>query len=84
MKVFLLKITLKKLDPKYFINNELSIPNGINLFINDILNENLVVANDDYSLVSYIEGRRKRLIANNLIIGSSFQLSNNFEIRSMI
>ena len=68
-------------DPKYFINNELSIPNGINLFINDILNENLVVANDDYSLVSYIEGRRKRLIANNLIIGSSFQLSNNYDNR---
>jgi len=68
-------------DPKYFINNELSIPNGINLFINDILNENLVVANDDYSLVSYIEGRRKRLIANNLIIGSSFQISNNFDNR---
>ena len=68
-------------DPKYFINNALSIPNGINLFINDILNENLVVANDDYSLVSYIEGRRKRLIANNLIIGSSFQLSNNYDNR---
>lgn len=68
-------------DPKYFINNELSIPNGINLFINDILNENLVVANDDYSLVSYIEGRRKRLIANNLIIGSSFQISNNYDNR---
>ena len=68
-------------DPKYFINNKLSIPNGINLFINDILNENLVVANDDYSLVSYIEGRRKRLIANNLIIGSSFQISNNYDNR---
>ena len=68
-------------NPKYFINNELSIPNGINLFINDILNENLVVANDDYSLVSYIEGRRKRLIANNLIIGSSFQISNNYDNR---
>jgi len=68
-------------DPKYFINNELSIPNGINLFINDILNENLVVANNDYSLVSYIEGRRKRLIANNLIIGSSFQISNNYDNR---
>ena len=68
-------------DPKYFINNELSIPNGINLFINDILNENLVVANDDYSLVSYIEGRRKRLVANNLIIGSSFQISNNYDNR---
>ena len=46
-----------------------------------IRNENLVVANDDYSLVSYIEGRRKRLIANNLIIGSSFQLSNNYDNR---
>ena len=68
-------------DPKYFINNKLSIPNGINLFINDILNENLVVANDDYSLVSYIEGRRKRLVANNLIIGSSFQISNNYDNR---
>ena len=68
-------------DPKYFINNELSIPNGINFFINDILNENLVVTNDDYSLVSYIEGRRKRLIANNLIIGSSFQISNNYDNR---
>ena len=45
------------------------------------MNENLVVANDDYSLVSYIEGRRKRLIANNLIIGSSFQISNNYDNR---
>ena len=68
-------------DPKYFTNNELSIPNGINLFINDILNENLVTNNDDYSLVKYIEGRRERLIANNLIIGSSFQISNNYDNR---
>ena len=68
-------------DSKYFLNGQLNIPNGINLFIEDVLNGNLIVDSDDFSLVSYIDGRRQRLISNNLIIGSSFQISNNYDNR---
>jgi len=68
-------------DSKYFLNSQLNIPNGINLFIGDVLNGNLAVDSEDFSLVSYIEGRRQRLISNNLIVGSSFQISNNYDNR---
>ncbi len=68
-------------NSKYFLNGQLNIPNGINLFIEDVLNENLIVDSDDFSLISYIDGRRQRLISNNLIIGSSFQISNNYDNR---
>ena len=68
-------------DPKYFLNDQLNIPNGINLFIEDVLNGNIIIDSDDFSLLSYIEGRRQRLISNNLIIGSSFQISNNYDNR---
>ncbi|MDC3077268.1 BamA/TamA family outer membrane protein [Flavobacteriales bacterium] len=68
-------------DSKYFLNGQLNIPNGINFFIEDVLNGNLIVDSDDFSLISYIDGRRQRLISNNLIIGSSFQISNNYDNR---
>ena len=68
-------------DSKYFLNDQLNIPNGINLFIQDVLNGNIIIDSDDFSLLSYIEGRRQRLISNNLIIGSSFQISNNYDNR---
>ena len=68
-------------DSKYFLNDQLNIPNGINLFIQDVLNGNIIIDSDDFSLLSYIEGRRQRLISNNLIIGSSFQVSNNYDNR---
>ena len=68
-------------DSKYFLNDQLNIPNGINLFIEDVLNGNIIIDSDDFSLLSYIEGRRERLISNNLIIGSSFQISNNYDNR---
>ena len=68
-------------DSKYFLNDQLNIPNGINLFIEDVLNGNIIIDSDDFSLLSYIEGRRQRLISNNLIIGSSFQVSNNYDNR---
>ena len=68
-------------DSKYFLNDQLNIPNGINLFIEDVLNGNIIIDSDDFSLLSYIEGRRQRLISNNLIIGSSFQISNNYDNR---
>ena len=68
-------------DSKYFLNSQLNIPNGINLFIGDVLDGNLVVDSEDFSLVSYIDGRRQRLISNNLIVGSSFQISNNYDNR---
>ena len=69
----------KKTSIKNTANKETTFTS--NTTLNDILNENLVIDNDDFSLVSYIEGRRKRLIANNLIIGSSFQISNNYDNR---
>ena len=68
-------------DSKYFLNDQLNIPNGINLFIEDVLNGNIIIDSDDFSLLSYIESRRQRLISNNLIIGSSFQISNNYDNR---
>ena len=68
-------------DSKYFLNDQLNIPNGINLFIEDVLNGNIIIDSDDFSLLSYIDGRRQRLISNNLIIGSSFQISINYDNR---
>ena len=68
-------------DSKYFLNDQLNIPNGINLFIEDVLNGNIIIDSDDFSLLSYIESRRQRLISNNLIVGSSFQISNNYDNR---
>ena len=68
-------------DSKYFLNDQLNIPNGINLFIEDVLNGNIIIDSDDFSSLSYIESRRQRLISNNLIVGSSFQISNNYDNR---
>jgi outer membrane protein assembly factor BamA len=68
-------------DPLYFSNDVLNIPSGINLFIEDVINENLIINADDFSAVRYIDGRRQRLISNNLIIGSTIQISNNYDNR---
>ncbi len=68
-------------DPLYFSNDILNIPNGINLFIKDVINKNLIINADDFSAVRYIDGRRQRLISNNLIIGSTIQISNNYDNR---
>lgn len=58
--------------------NKLIIPNGINLFINDVISKNLTLNQKDFNTVNYINDRRNRLTSNNLIISSSFsKISNN-------
>ena len=54
--------------------NKLIIPEGINSFIKDVINRNLSLNEDDFNTVNYINDRRNRLTANNLIIGSSYSL----------
>ena len=69
-------------DSKYFINGNLGIPNGINLFINDALTIlKSSINTDDLNKIGYINNRKKRLTTNNLIIGSSFSVSNNYDNR---
>ena len=69
-------------DSKYYINGNLSIPSGIDLFINDALTIfNTTLNNDDLNKIDYINNRKKRLTTNNLIIGSSFSISNNYDNR---
>ena len=69
-------------DSKYFINGNLGIPNGINLFINDALTIlKSSINTDDLNKIGYINNRKKRLTTNNLIIGSSFSVSNNYDDR---
>ncbi len=69
-------------DSKYFINGNLGIPNGINLFINDALTIlKSSINTDDLNKIGYINNRKKRLTTNNLIIGSSFSFSNNYDNR---
>ena len=70
------------LNDTYFSNGNLSIPTGIDLFINDVISENIPnFSSDDFRRVSYLSNRKKRLTTNNLIIGSSFLISNNFDNR---
>ena len=67
-------------DPIYYNNGSLEIPKGINLFIDDVLEGNFTSIDEiDFRKVSFIEGRRSRLISNNLIIGPSIKLSNKSE-----
>jgi outer membrane protein assembly factor BamA len=54
--------------------NKLIVPEGINSFIKDVINRNLSLNEDDFNTVNYINDRRNRLTANNLIIGSSYSL----------
>ena len=69
-------------DPKYFTNGNLSIPNGINSFINDVLNGSLeIIEQNDIQKIQYIENRKNRLTSNNLIIGTTFTVSNNYDNR---
>ena len=69
-------------DSKYFNDGNLSIPNGINNFINDVLNNNLTInEQNDIQRIKYIENRRNRLTSNNLIIGTTFTVSNNYDNR---
>ena len=54
--------------------NKLKIPEGINSFINDVINQSITLEQKDYNSVNYINDRRNRLTSNNLIIGSSFSI----------
>lgn len=75
-------------------DEKLSIPDGANLFIDDVLNNNTSLNPNDpeYIEVSNIEQRRVRLTENNLIVGTSFLyvkdkrtnlFDNNFSIFKM-
>ena len=60
--------------------NKLIIPDGINSFINDVVSQNLILDQKDFSSVNYINERRKRLTSNNLIISSNFsKISDNIK-----
>ena len=60
-------------------NGDLLIPNGTSDFINDVLNnETILTINDeDYKTINTIKERYDRLTANNLILGSSFNVNLN-------
>ena len=69
-------------DTNYFLNGNLTIPYGIDLFIDDALSiHSLTLSSEDYKQINYINNRKKRLTTNNLIIGSTFSISNNYETR---
>ena len=54
--------------------NKLKIPEGINSFINDVINQSITLELKDFNSVNYINDRKNRLTSNNLIIGSSFSI----------
>ena len=67
-------------NPIYYNNGDLEIPKGINLFIDDVLEGKFTsISEKDFRKVSFIEGRRSRLISNNLILGPSIKFSNKSE-----
>ena len=61
------------------IEGNLSIPDGVNNFIFDVLNgeTNLTLEDQEYKSVNTLKERYDRLTANNLILGSSFNLNIN-------
>lgn len=60
-------------------NNQLPIPQGTTLFINDVLNNRTSLRETDknYTNVATIMERKNRLTANNFIVGSSFTILRN-------
>ena len=60
-------------------NSKLDLPEGADSFINDVLSNNtsIEVGEDRYVNISNISERKKRLTANNFIVGSSFTLLKN-------
>ena len=40
-----------------------------------------MLSSEDYKQINYLNNRKKRLTTNNLIIGSTFSISNNYETR---
>ena len=69
-------------DAKYYINGNLGIPNGIDLFISDALTIlNTTINTNDLNKIEYINNIKKRLTTNKLIIWTSFSISNNYDNR---
>ena len=69
-------------DTNYFLNGNLKIPDGIDLFIEDALSVlTSTLSSEDHKQINYINNRKRRLTTNNLIIGSTFSISNNYETR---
>ncbi|TXE09545.1 BamA/TamA family outer membrane protein [Gelidibacter salicanalis] len=58
---------------------DLSIPNGANQFIRDVLSQGTALSpiDEDYKTISNIDQRKTRLTENNLIISSSFNYIKN-------
>ena len=51
-------------NPIYYDNGDLEIPKGIDLFIDDVLEGKFTsITEKDFRKVSFIEGRRSRLIS---------------------
>ena len=62
-------------NSKYFdSNNELIIPSGIDSYIEDVITNPDLLNENDFNDLNYINDRRNRLTANNLIIGSSYSI----------
>ena len=69
-------------NTNYFLNGNLKIPDGIDLFIDDALSiHSLTLSSEDYKQINYLNNRKKRLTTKILIIGSTFSISNNYETR---
>ena len=60
-------------------NGDLIIPEGTSDFINEVLSNqtNLTIDDEDYKTVNTVKERYDRLTANNLILGSSFNINLN-------
>lgn len=63
----------------YDENQDLKIPDGTQIFMSAVLNNETIIGADDpaYQTVNGIQERWNRLTANNLILGSSFTFSSN-------
>ena len=59
----------------YFQDNQLTIENGTNGFITDVLNGSLITNESNIKTVRSIEERRKRLTENNLIFATSLSFT---------
>ncbi|WP_343487696.1 BamA/TamA family outer membrane protein [Allomuricauda sp. d1] len=66
-----------QLDTLYNENDNLTIPDGTNGFIDAILNDGIGQSSDDISIVRSIRERQTRLTENNLIFTSNYTYTKN-------
>lgn len=61
------------------VNNNLSVPEGASNFITAVLNDETLInlQDNEYRIVNTVKERQDRLTANNLILGSSFNMNLN-------